>query len=187
MCCDGQLRCLSRPHVFQWYFLQEAATAISEEVSILRTDEPDSRVIMSGQREVRTALIIIYKYLINMSYKHCEVSLSTFRSLFDLFSKMVLQDSFGIGIKVIILYWSGKLYLSWLNCHACYTRNCCKVLNIHPLYQAYHSKWLGLFHWVYMKIFTVFLLFACLFNSLSLVKCLLLVLVIDQYLMGGLA
>lgn len=40
------------------YFLQEAATAISEEVSILRTDETDSRVIMSGQREVRTALII---------------------------------------------------------------------------------------------------------------------------------
>lgn len=34
---------------------QEAATAISEEVSIVRTDEPDSRVIMSGQREGKTS------------------------------------------------------------------------------------------------------------------------------------
>ena len=38
-------------------YLQEAATAISEEVSIIRTDETDSRVIMSGQREVSSAII----------------------------------------------------------------------------------------------------------------------------------
>lgn len=45
---------------FNSIFLQEAATAISEEVSILRTDETDSRVIMSGQREVSTALIVCH-------------------------------------------------------------------------------------------------------------------------------
>lgn len=45
--------------------------------------------------------------LINMSYKHSEVSLSTFWSFFSnlrLFSKIVRQDSFGIGLNMILLY-----------------------------------------------------------------------------------
>jgi len=95
LCCNGLLPCFSWPHLFQWYYLQEAATAISEEVSILRTDEPDSRVIMSGQREVSTASIM-YQYLINMSYKHCEVSLSTFSSLFLQLSPVFENGSYTV-------------------------------------------------------------------------------------------
>ena len=33
-------------------FLQEAASAVSEEVSIIRTDETDSRPVLTGKRDV---------------------------------------------------------------------------------------------------------------------------------------
>ena len=116
LCCNDHLLCSSQPHLLQFYFLQEAATAISEEVSILRTDETDSRVIMSGQREVSTALIICHISTVKFPWVPLRHSFSNHH----LFSKMVVQDSFGIGIKVIILYWSSNLYFWWLNWHACY-------------------------------------------------------------------
>lgn len=36
--------------------LQEAASAVTEEVSIIRTDETDSRRVMTGQRDVSTVM-----------------------------------------------------------------------------------------------------------------------------------
>ena len=41
-----------------WFMLvlQEAASAVSEEVSIIRTDETDSRRDMVGQRNVSTVI-----------------------------------------------------------------------------------------------------------------------------------